>query len=241
MHINEEGQLIIRISGSGNFIQFGEPQVQWPSGIEVLDVSSKEALDKNAAPISGSIEYVYQFTTAKPGAFVIPPVQFSYFDIEKKKFAMAETSPLELQVTQVVSTKHQSNYQQQKTSNFWLLLLLFTVLLGAVSYVIFIKRNKKQDIIMPKAATEVPHHINYTGQLRSIDASVLDDKEACRKLRPILDDFTKEKFASLTAAQKESLQSVTDECNEILYSPFATRGLAKPLIERCMAMCSTVA
>lgn len=77
---NEEGLLVITVSGKGNFTQLAEPVIQWPAGIEKFDPQVTDALDHTQSPLKGTRTFRFSFVSAKPGHYSIPAIQFSFFD-----------------------------------------------------------------------------------------------------------------------------------------------------------------
>lgn len=76
---NQQGKLIVTISGKGNFIQFAPTAIDWPGSFDAFDPLITEELNKNQIPVEGKRIYVYNFTADQPGSFVIPSIHFSFF------------------------------------------------------------------------------------------------------------------------------------------------------------------
>ncbi len=83
---NEEDSLIITVSGAGNFQRVGSPLVNWPKDIEFFEPSVKDTLDKQQVPLTGERRFRYIFLSNKPGRYTIPPVSFSFFDLNTKSY-----------------------------------------------------------------------------------------------------------------------------------------------------------
>ena len=75
---NEEGDLVITISGKGNFTQLSPPVVQWPAGIEGFEPRSKDSLDHEHSPLNGKRVFRFGFVSAKPGNYILPAISFSF-------------------------------------------------------------------------------------------------------------------------------------------------------------------
>lgn len=88
----EPGKLQVMISGNGNFPLVTAPNIEWPAGIEVTDPSAKEELNKFVYPLQGDKIFEYQFSSRDTGSFLIPPVEFSYFDPSLKKYITKNSS-----------------------------------------------------------------------------------------------------------------------------------------------------
>jgi len=95
---NDVVNLVIRVSGKGNFPMFGSPLVRWPDSTEVFESSVQEHFSKFVSPISGSKVYNIPFTVQQAGDIVIPPVDLYYFDPVKGSYAVAQSDPIPLHV-----------------------------------------------------------------------------------------------------------------------------------------------
>ncbi len=111
---NEEGFFEVTISGKGNFIQLGTPEIQWPEGVEGFEPQVKDVLDKTMMPLQGSRTFRYPFTCAAAGNWQLPAVSFSFFDIDSNTFKTIAASG----ATVSVSTEEKKNTTttERKTS-----------------------------------------------------------------------------------------------------------------------------
>ena len=91
---NEEGDLVITITGKGNFTQLSAPSIQWPAGIEGFDPVVTDSLDYTQAPLKGKRMFRFRFTSSKAGKYGLPVVRFAYFDPDSNHFRSLVTSPL---------------------------------------------------------------------------------------------------------------------------------------------------
>jgi len=83
---NEEGELTVTISGKGNFAQLSAPVLQWPAGIEGFDPVIKDFLDHSHSPLIGKREFHFRFMSAKPGNYILPAVDFSFFNPDSNNY-----------------------------------------------------------------------------------------------------------------------------------------------------------
>ncbi len=95
---NDLVNLVIRVSGKGNFPMLASPAVNWPDSTEVFEPSVQEQFSKFVSPISGSKIYNIPFTVQKVGDFVIPAVDLHYFDPQKGSYAVAHSDPISFHV-----------------------------------------------------------------------------------------------------------------------------------------------
>jgi hypothetical protein len=96
---NEPVTLKLKISGEGNIKLIETPEVSLPSDIEKYEPKINDNLNKSQV-ISGSRTIEYLFIPRYPGEKVIPPIEFTYFDLGKKNFVTLKTPEYKLNVEQ---------------------------------------------------------------------------------------------------------------------------------------------
>jgi hypothetical protein len=95
---NEEGDLIVTISGKGNFTQLPAPVIEWPAGMEGFEATIKDSLDKTHTPLKGTRTFRFPFVAARPGNYVIPGISFSFFDTDSNNYKTVSGKPVEIRV-----------------------------------------------------------------------------------------------------------------------------------------------
>jgi len=115
--------LKITVKGSGNLSVVNAPAIQWPSGIESYDATTKEDIDKTIAPLSGSKTFQYDFIPNEAGDYTIPAIQLSYFDPASNSYKTTTAQPLSLTVGKAKKNKSAppiaatNEYAAKETSN----------------------------------------------------------------------------------------------------------------------------
>lgn len=143
---NEEGELVISISGKGNFTQLSPPALQWPQGIDGFEPVVKDSLDHMQIPMSGKREFHYRFVSSKPGDYALPAVSISFFNPDTNDYRNIHTRPISLTVTSLENSTGKVNEQNQvKTSHGNRLWIWISVAAVAMAFLVFFytKRNKK--------------------------------------------------------------------------------------------------
>ena len=102
---DETGKLQVIISGSGNMELINAPEINFPDGIENFEPSLIETLNKQVVPVSGSKSYVYSFTIKKPGRYTLPPIVYSFFNVQTGKYNTVNTEPIVIVVTKGIGKK----------------------------------------------------------------------------------------------------------------------------------------
>ena len=88
---NEEGFLIIRIEGFGNFTQVTAPRIDWPKELEGFEPAITDLFDNRNVPLSGSRVFRYPFISSAPGTWIIPSVRFSFYNTDSNKYRSIST------------------------------------------------------------------------------------------------------------------------------------------------------
>lgn len=96
---NSAVTLQLTISGTGNLNFISAPTLSLPTSFELYDVKSEENLQNSASGSRGYRRFDYPFIVRAEGDYEIAPVEFTYFDLEKKKYITLATPPLRLVVT----------------------------------------------------------------------------------------------------------------------------------------------
>jgi len=154
---NEQGTFEIKIQGKGNFTQLAAPLVNWPLGIEGAEPEIKDELDKSQSPLSGSRTFRYPFVVAKAGQYIIPRINFSFFNTDSGRYKTITTEPVQIQIDhenkseQIVSNDIApgSGFVQRK---YWLFALAF-VIMCLVAFVLFFKKKKNKRLMINDGLT----------------------------------------------------------------------------------------
>ena len=152
---DDAGKLRIIISGEGNMTLVNSPEVAWPEEIENFDPSIKEQLNKYAVPVSGTKIFEFPFTIARPGAYTLPPVSFSYFNAKQGVYKTISTNPININITKgtrkspalVNSNKTQTgknNFFETIFTNRWLIIIPLGIIMLTGLFV-WLKKEKKRD------------------------------------------------------------------------------------------------
>ena len=210
--VNQQGRLIIRIRGKGNFTQFTIPQVIWPAGFDVFEPQVNEQQDKTIAPMVGYSEYVFSFVHDSIGKHSIPPVAFSFFDPVAGTFKIIQTDTLNLEIVPALTGAVSKDENEKKSANWLIWILVPLVLLTA--FLLYRKRKTRlPKTVSPTRNTNHPLLIN---QLIDLDLGALSGKQACRELEKLIKRIYLER--SLTAEQKTGLQSIEKDCQLNAYA-----------------------
>jgi hypothetical protein len=145
---NEEGWLVIDISGQGNFTQLTAPTIKWPQGIEVFSPKITDELSATESPLKGKRTFTFSFVSAKPGKYVIPAINFSFFDSDSNRYKTVSTKPQNVVVTENEKAESNESATATQTSNSRSTILIaagiLVLLAGAVGWILWSRRSAKQ-------------------------------------------------------------------------------------------------
>jgi len=231
---NGQGKLIVKIKGKGNFIQFGQPLIQWPEGVEPFEPLITDQLNKNTAPIEGTRTYEFGFAVDAAGSYILPALSFSYFDIDDDSFRRLSTDSLQLTVLKAAEkTVIDTTVTKNSFPYVWVILSL--VIISIATILFFRKRKPKPE---EKESISAPVKTNYVQQLASLNLNELAEKQACTEIQRIVSAFSKEHSSLLTLQQKEEVQAILQECELVIYSK-ALEGKKTELVKRGMKLLQT--
>ena len=101
---HDASSLVVTVTGKGNLALVQAPKVNFPPDFEAYDVKTS---DKD-----GSKVFEYPFIPRHYGDFVIPPVEFSYYDISAGKYVTVSGEAIPVKVT-----RSESDLQPSGTSS----------------------------------------------------------------------------------------------------------------------------
>jgi len=95
---NEAVTLKMDIAGNGNMKLIKNPIIKFPNGFEIYDPKVNNNFKTNASGVSGNKSIEYLFIPRHSGNFEIPSAEFTYFDIQDKKYKTLRTPVYKLEV-----------------------------------------------------------------------------------------------------------------------------------------------
>lgn len=250
---NEEGDLIITISGKGNFTQLSPPVIQWPDGIDGFEPTSTDSLDHTQSPMTGKRDFHFRFVSARPGNYELPTVSFSFFNPDTNNYKTVSSGSVTVKVTTLektpekVEVKKSTINEHKKYLGWWIAgsLVLTTIFL-------FIWRERK----IKKATPPVTITENNNRQATVTEIlqpatifSEADDKMFYNILRNCIWNFftvhfdltgSKMNKSALSIAMKQKrvteesqkkVLEILDQCETGIFTNIESVGEKKKLLE----------
>jgi len=188
--IDDDGKLAIIISGEGNLQMVNAPEIDWPPGIDGFDPKATDELAKGTVPVSGRKIFVFPFTVSKPGTYLLPAVEFCYFDISAAVYKTVTSKPIEIHVSKstgkskIVTTdtheKPRDNFLTKFFSNRLRVVSLIALLI-IIGLYFWLRTDSKRE--KKSAASTMPDAYLYQNQKLDeeslpIQINHLDEAEA---------------------------------------------------------------
>ncbi|MFW5758105.1 MAG: BatD family protein [Bacteroidota bacterium] len=98
LQVNDAATLEFTVSGKGNLRMIEIPDFNFPANLEVFDPNIDDNIRNSLSGISGSRTFSYLMIPRTGGEFVIPSLNFVYFDPAEKRYITRQTSDFTLKV-----------------------------------------------------------------------------------------------------------------------------------------------
>lgn len=113
--VDESIDLKLTIQGSGNLKQLSGFNIQFPSDFEAYDPQIKDNISVSGAGVSGSQTTSYLLIPRHSGKYVIDPIEFTYFDPEKKTYNTLTTDKFVITVLRQDGTIDETTINEEST------------------------------------------------------------------------------------------------------------------------------
>lgn len=88
----------LEVTGTGNIRTLPEPELGFPSDVEVYPPDVTERVEPTEDGVRGSKIFNYVIVPRAPGRVTIPAVELTYFDVDAGTYAVAASDPITLAV-----------------------------------------------------------------------------------------------------------------------------------------------
>jgi len=143
-----DNALLVVITGEGNLQLTRTPVVEWPNGLEGFEATEQEQMNKAVYPAEVRKTFTYPFVAAKSGNYIIPALQFSYFDPVKNTYKTLASQPLRINVVKASKTIVRNEGQEYNKAFYTrLYILLGTALLAVLFGLMWYHRAHKSKVV----------------------------------------------------------------------------------------------
>lgn len=87
-------QLVVTVSGQGQWSQVQCPKIQWPQGLEVFETNAVESLDSQKMPVTGTRTYTIPFQSNQALQTTLPPLLFTFFNPHTQHYETSSSEAL---------------------------------------------------------------------------------------------------------------------------------------------------
>lgn len=213
--VNEEGDLLITVSGKGNFIQLAAPAVSWPGNIEGFSPEIKDTLNKQVSPLEGSRVFRYRFVSTKNGSYTIPAISFCFFDPDSNRYKTVTTQPLTVSINDALAKPSLKGAEKkQGKGSPWILLSAagLAIVLAAAAW--FIRKRKQVIKTMPDPVVSPKPELPGVNELLQPAVILLpaEDHGFYTALRKAIWEFGSQRFGlSGSSMSKRNLAKALEE------------------------------
>lgn len=88
----------ITLTGKGNVALWPEPGIQWPESLRHYQDRTDDRITNEAGELGGSKRFRYLALPDSAGPLRLPPVNYSYFDLESERYRTLGSEPMTLAV-----------------------------------------------------------------------------------------------------------------------------------------------
>jgi hypothetical protein len=204
VHKNDLVNLVVKISGKGNFPMLAAPSVDWPTVAEPYETTVQEYFSKFTSPISGAKVFNIPFTVQKEGDFVIPAVDLHYFDPAMHKYVVARSDSLKLHVEPAVNIRPSATLDSVREPQAgeawkWIITVVALVVVAGSIYILMRRTYQKQVVPKPSLVNPVPAPAESTTDADPMNSirdafEKGDPREFYRQLGLIMDSCMRKKY-----------------------------------------------
>lgn len=155
----ENNSLLITLTGKGDITEIKPPVVSWPDGTDHFEAATEDNIDKSVFPIQGSRTFAYHFVALHEGNITIPPVRFSYFDVERERYETLSTDSIHFHFTRPTGKKNYAllaGRQESMPQTYWWPAILVLLLAAGGGWWYYYTTRKKNATRLPATTAQVP-------------------------------------------------------------------------------------
>ena len=239
----DNNMLEITIEGSGNFQSINCPTVQWPANTEHFDFTERSDINKLLFPANGSRTFLIPFDAKHAGTVIIPPVQFSYLDIENHQYKTIQSDSVVISVAAALAKGYDTSKLSTDITNhkyIWLLPLI--ALIAGLIWWLMQGRNKDKDtkqasVLVKEEEQSKTANVNEVITYTQEQKPALSDRDQVMEICLLQQEReffvrAKQYFEWKLQVQENQSNIATYEemirlCNEALYAPVQTENRLK--------------
>lgn len=208
--VGENGNLIVTIKGAGNLDAIIQPEINWPQNVQHFDSKDSQHVSQNDFPITGDRVFNIPFVGNREGNIIIPPISFSYFNTDLRKYETVQTGSIPVFFIKALSQKDAAseivNYDITNRKYLWIVpaIALLVALTALISHRRNDKNNPKNITISstappafetPSPAFKVKYKTDFSRYFDELQ-TITDNKTFFTKAKNVLTKAVAEKLDS---------------------------------------------
>jgi len=226
--------LLVEIAGSGSFENITSPYMRWPAGFRHMEPIQHWDVSDSTAPQTGRTTIVIPFTASTPGEYSLPPMELAWFDPIAGTYHTKSTDSLIVHVlaapappASTPTAPVQRRAPPGLPSDISQYLIPLTAIIILTGIILLFGRRRKPAETPPAASP--PARIAPEPPKPTPPTENLDLPEIKQTLIQFLqahlqsDAWAEEDLLDLLEqkdpSRKGRVQSLLDDCNQLLYSP----------------------
>lgn len=194
---NEESNLVVTVSGKGNFTQLTEPVIQWPAGIDGFESKTTDLLDIKKVPMTGKRTFTIPFVVSRDGNYTIPAVSFSFFDPDTNSYKTVSTDAIKITVKNenVVEESSEATKKGSVKTSYTYLIFAAVILLSFIIIGLLLGRGKAKKEMVPVNDAEKNISLSIAQIMAPVNSSIpVNDKGFYALLRSCIWNFFSRRF-----------------------------------------------
>jgi hypothetical protein len=163
---DENGKLLVTITGSGNMQMLTEPSINWPANTDFFESKVIDNTNISTVPVSGSKTFEILFTVNESGNYIIPAIAFSFFNPYNQSYKTIYSKPQTLVITKGTGIKknisaNKNKPVEQMIDNKLLsrkiLLGLFIIALLIIGFLFYNGKKNRKNKLQTENKVETTH------------------------------------------------------------------------------------
>lgn len=237
----DAAELIVAVSGMGQWSMLQAPIIEWPKGITGFEPRMDEQLDSQRVPVQGVRRYVYRFAADSMGDFDIRIKGFHYFNPSDVAYKQTADSSVRIHIAAAVARSTFADDPVNDPGSFvltaWFTRFMPMIALSMAAVLVIVlmlmgraKRNKRAaspplDPIFTKGFDDPLHQVSQPANSRhffTTESTSVQEKTGPSEAADIkaLATRIKNELQQTTHGQHAAAEQLLQICNDVLYSPF---------------------
>jgi tetratricopeptide (TPR) repeat protein len=175
--------LTVQVTGAGNVKLFPRPDVTVPWA-SIVRGDERVRVDSMSSRIRGYKEFDWVLTPKVPGELDVPPIQYSYFNPDQRRYLVAQSPPVRVRVAsgamaaadtahteELLSIRPRShgptNLPIHQHLAFW-----FAIAAAPLPFIVLRSRERRRQVVLAEPPSARLKRISLTGSARSTPAAI---------------------------------------------------------------------